>query len=107
MKQQNEISNNESSENPDSSGLDSADEFETSEDATMSEDSPMWLFESTITNMSAFENTVTNLKVEEIEAATTAAAAGGDPAWRVLERRREERELKAMLEDDLLADTIQ
>lgn len=106
MKSENEISTNEASEN-----VELKDDFEASDkdemNEEMSEDSPMWLFESTITNMSAFENTVTNLKVEEIEAATTAAAAGGDPAWRVLERRREERELKAMLEDDLLADTIQ
>lgn len=102
MKSENEMLGSQTSES-----AESQDEFAVSDTEEVSEDSPMWLFESTITNMSAFENTVTNLKVEEIEAATTAAAAGGDPAWRVLERRREERELKAMLDDDLLADTIQ
>jgi len=104
MKMQEDVVVEDASEN-----TETTDEFENQDqnEAELSEETPVWLFESTITNMAAFENTISNLRVEDLESATDAAKADGDPAWRVLERRREERELKAMLEDDLLVDTIQ
>jgi len=102
MKMQEQVVAEDTSENTEVN-----EDLENQEETELSEDTPVWLFESTITNMSAFENTISNLRIEDLETATDAAKAEGDPAWRVLERRREERELKAMLEDDILADTIQ
>lgn len=51
-----------------------------------------WLFESTITNLTAAELGL----AKETE--------GKEPGWRVLERRREEKELRDSLEEGLFLD---
>lgn len=51
-----------------------------------------WLFESTVTDLSA------------IDLGTAPADGSKEPAWRILERRREEKELREALGDDLLAE---
>jgi len=56
-------------------------------------DDTSWLYESTVTNLPAFESTITNLNLE-------LQAESDEPAWRVLEKRREAAELKSQIGDD-------